>query len=202
MSSLDLITNKIISDANDSAALRIERANEEARRIFERKAEAADQECERLRAESILNMERLRYKSESAAKAMAGKRILAEKGRLIEDGILKAREVINNLPLEDAFDMISRFVRHSLEGIQEPAILVLSDKDLGRVPAKFIDKLSSDVGAAITLSEQPGDFDAGCIVICGLVEYNGTLDALVREYHDQLSDTIGAFLFSELSQPE
>lgn len=199
MSSLDLITNKIISDANASAALRIERANEEARLIFERKAAAATLECERLRSESELNLDRLRLKSESAAKALSGKRVLTEKGRLIEDCILKAREIIMNMPTEDAFHMISNFVGQSLNGARQPATLVLSKNDLKRVPSNFIDKLSSDIGVDITLSDQPGDFDAGCVVICELIEYNGTLDAIIREHLDQLSDTIGAMLFSEAS---
>ena len=200
MSSLDLITNKIISDANASAALRIERANEEARLIFDRKTAAATLECERLRSESEVYLNRLRLKSESAAKAISGKRILTEKGRLIEDCILKARENILDLPTEEAFGMISKFVRQSLKGTRQPARIILSKTDLKRVPMNFIDDLSSDIGIPITLSDQPGHFDAGCVVISNLVEYNGTLDALIREHHNELSDTIGALLFSEASQ--
>ncbi|NLT10976.1 MAG: hypothetical protein GXY06_00965 [Clostridiaceae bacterium] len=200
MSSLDLITNKIISDANASAASRIERANEEARLIFERKAAAATLECERLRAEADINLERLRFKSESAAKALSGKRMLTEKGRLIDDCILKAREIIVNMSTEEAFHMISKFVGQSLIGVHQPATLILSENDLKRMPSNFIEKLASDIGTAIMLSDQPGNFDAGCIVKCELVEYNGTPDALIREHLDQLSDTIGAILFSDESK--
>ena len=75
--------------------------------------------------------------------------------------------------------------------------LILAKADRETLPGDFLSDLSSKTGTNITLSDKVGDFDCGCILICGDYEYNGTIDALADDRENAMRDTINQVLFAK-----
>ena len=61
----------------------------------------------------------------------------------------------------------------------------------------FLKELSSKTNSTITLSDKSGDFDVGCILICGDCEYNGTLEARADDLESDIRDAVNRVLFAK-----
>ena len=107
----------------------------------------------------------------------------------------EAKKRIRNLPSEDRLSMISDFVIGSSEG--DDGVLIVSEKDKGGITDAFLKELSSKTNSTITLSDKAGDFDVGCILICGDCEYNGTLEARSDDLESDIRDAVNQALFSK-----
>ena len=91
--------------------------------------------------------------------------------------------------------MIRDFVVASSEG--DDGCLIVSAQDKADITDSFLSELSEKTNSKITLSDKAGDFDTGCILICGECEYNGTLEARVSDLESDVRDAVNQVLFAK-----
>ncbi|MBN1891223.1 MAG: V-type ATP synthase subunit E [Clostridiales bacterium] len=198
MSGLESILEKITEDANTSAQARIKRAEEDANAYLSRKREEAAAEAEQLIAAEEESLELFAAKSRSSAESEAKKRLLRERVVLIDEVLQRARERVISLPVDERFVMIERFVRSHASELTDGCELILNARDIASVPKNFSERLASIFSGGIRISEHPGHFEAGCILKCGFIEYNGTVDAVINDRLDEIRDLINQHLFDEI----
>ena len=195
MAGLDTIVDRIIEDSKAQAALKITAAKERAAAIEEehlRKASAA--RTERL-ADAERQAARIRSRGESAAKTTLRNALLTERNRLIDEAAASAYRSLSDVPAEEAFGQITAFAASC--PIDRPSTLILSSRDLGRMPQGYAEDLSAGLSYPVTVRPEPGDFSFGCIVVCGDIEYNGTAEGLMYEHRDEIRDLVYRILFSD-----
>lgn len=196
MSGLDKILSKIIADAKANAELIIDEANIRSAAILQGAAADAALAGEKRVAAAGVDAQALIARSRSTALLQTKRILLQERNRIIDDAISSVKESIISLPDNEYFAVLNKFVLTHLQN--EPGMIVLNKRDLARIPVGFVRSLSDSNTAALTVSETPGDFDAGCVLIFGEVEYNGTLNALINEKKDELRDLLNRELFADL----
>lgn len=196
MSGLNNILTQIISDAKAAASARISRAEEEAQAILLRKQEECALEVSGLIATEKASLELLTAKSRSSAESESKRRLLEERVALIYEVLAQARARAVSLSPTENEQMIERFVRSHAFELTDDCELILNARDLASISDDFLKRLAQ-ISAAIRISDRPGDFDAGCILRCGPIEYNGTVEAVINDRLDEIRDLINRHLFSE-----
>jgi len=195
MSGLDNILTQIINDAQTAASTRVSRAEKEAQAILVRKQEEATQEVSVLLAAEKAALDLLAAKSRSSAESESKKRLLEERVALIDEVLAIARTRAMSLSPSENEQMIERFVRSHASELTDDCQLILNARDLSSISDDFSKRIAR-ISAGIRISDRPGDFEAGCILRCGPIEYNGTVDAIIYEHLDEIRDLINRHLFS------
>jgi V/A-type H+-transporting ATPase subunit E len=195
MSGLDKILVQIIADAQEKAESIISEAKTRSEATLERMTAEAKREGEAridaARTEAKAAVER----SRSAAELRTKRSVLQERNRIIDEVLEDVKAQIRALPDAEYFSILNRFIlSHSHK---EPAVIVLNKRDLARLPNGFTASLSAELHAPVSISDMPGDFDAGCVLVYGPIEYNGTLSALISEKKDELRDLLNEELFGK-----
>ncbi len=194
MSGIDSIIEHILKDAQSSAQARIDRAEKEAEKIIaDKKAQALEEE-ERMLKEAEAVIEVKAKQNRAAQNTKSQRRALEARVSLINEVIEEAKDNIKGLSSEERLTFIKNFVTANAE--KEDGILIVCDKDRLNVTSEFLKELSSITQSNITLSDEAGDFDAGCILKYSDYVYNGTLDALADEKKDELKDVVNKALFA------
>ena len=195
MSGLDKILAKILADAKAKGELEIAEAQKKAAVYIAGDAADASELAEirvvSAKAEAQSHIER----SRSAAKLQTRRLLLQERNQIIDEVLADVKDSVYKLPDPEYFAMLQRFVLAHAQ--KDPGVLVLNRRDLSRLPEGFAASLSRELSMPLTISDTPGEFDAGCVLIFGEVEYNGTLDAIVSEKKDELRDLLNRELFAE-----
>ncbi|MDD3959847.1 MAG: V-type ATP synthase subunit E [Oscillospiraceae bacterium] len=195
MSGLDNILTQIINDAQTAASTRVSRAEKEAQAILVRKQEEAAQEVSELLAAEKAALDLLAAKSRSSAESESKKRLLEERVALIDEVLAIARTRAMSLSPSENEQMIERFVRSHASELTDDCQLILNARDLSSISDDFSKRIAR-ISVGIRISDRPGDFEAGCILRCGPIEYNGTVDAIIYEHLDEIRDLINRHLFS------
>lgn len=195
MSGLDRILSKIISDAQAKAEQEISEATQKAAELLSEDSAAAVLTAEKRIAATNLEVKAYIEQSRSAAKLQTKRTLLKERNRIIDEVLIGVRNRIRSMPDAEYFSMLSDYI--SAHSQNEPGMIVLNSRDLARVPAGYSESLSDSLSVPMSISMTPGDFDAGCVLIYGEVEYNGTLSALLNEKKDELRDLLNKKLFAD-----
>lgn len=195
MAGIDSIIERILTEARESADARVARAESDAEKLIAKKKEQAKEEEAKMLSEAQAVIDAQARQNRATQNTKSQRRLLSERVAMIDEIVEEAKKRIRALPVSDHLDMIRNFVTKNNEG--EDGVLVLSSKDKAELPADFLSELSKATGSTITLSENAGSFDTGCILICGECEYNGTLDALVADRKEEIRDEINRVLFSK-----
>ncbi|NLA43764.1 hypothetical protein GX865_06520, partial [Candidatus Saccharibacteria bacterium] len=174
MSGLDNILTQIINDAQTAASTRVSRAEKEAQAILVRKQEEAAQEVSELLAAEKAALDLLAAKSRSSAESESKKRLLEERVALIDEVLAIARTRAMSLSPSENEQMIERFVRSHASELTDDCQLILNARDLSSISDDFSKRIAR-ISVGIRISDRPGDFEAGCILRCGPIEYNGTV---------------------------
>lgn len=195
MTGLDTIVDRITEDSKAQAALKIAAAKERAAGIEEEHLQKAAANRALRLAEAEKQAARIRSRGESAAKTSLRNALLTERNRLIDETVRAAYESLPDVPSEESFAQIRAFVTSC--PLDRPSTLILSSRDLGRMPQDYAADLSAGLPAPVTVRPEPGDFSFGCIVVCGEIEYNGTAEGLMYEHRDEIRDLVYRILFSD-----
>lgn len=195
MSGLDKILSRIIADAQAKADQVLMEASDTAASILAADTADANSQAKKRIAAASLDAQASVERSRSTAALNTKRFLLQERNRIIDEALSGVKESICSLPDPDYFLMLTTFILSHSQN--EAGKIVLNKKDLSRVPAGFAESLSARIAAPLTISEKPGDFDAGCVLVYGDIEYNGTLSALINEKKDELRDLLNKELFAE-----
>lgn len=195
MAGIDSIIDRILKDARESADARVARASEDAEKLIDKKKAQAKEEEARMLKEAEAVIASQSKQSRASLNTKSQRRILQERVAMIDEIIAEAKKRIRALPVDQRLSMVRDFVIANSEGADGELILAKSDREA--LPGDFLSDLSSKTGTKITLSDRVGDFDCGCILICGDYEYNGTIDALAADRENAIRDTINQVLFAK-----
>ena len=193
--------DKIISQINEESQKAAERITSEARaqadEILAEARKEAERECADIDRRSRQSVANLLERGRSSAELKKRGSLLAEKQRLIGEVIARAKAELKSMDGDAYFEMILKLaVKSAQPGKGE---LLLSGKDLVRVPEGFEDKLNAalkDKSAQLHISGDTRDIDGGFVLTYGGIEENCSIDALFDSAHELLQDKVQEILFS------
>lgn len=195
MAGLDTIVDRIIEDSKAQAALKIAAAKERAAGIEDAHLQKASANRTQRLADAEKQAARIRSRGESAARTALRNALLTERNRLIDETVRAAFESLADAPPEEVFGQIRAFVASC--PLDCPSTLILTARELGRMPQGFAEDLSAGLPYPVTVGPEPGTFTFGCVVVCGEIEYNGTAEGLMYEHRDEIRDLVYRILFSD-----
>ena len=196
MAGIDKITREIEQDADAEAAKIISAAEEAAKtevdKANQQKAaylSAADEKLSRKLAEAD---KKTQSQCEQAEKLI----LLETRQFVIDDIIRKAKVKLLIQGKEDYFETLLKLLEKSVQA--DKGVLMLSEKDLSRVPSDFEDKanvVATKKGGTVELSKEAVNIDGGFILKYGNIEINSSFDAIFDENKDELVDIINGILW-------
>ena len=195
MAGIDSIIDRILKDARESADGRVARAEQDAEKLIAKKKDQAKEEEAKMLADAQKVIDAQAKQNQATQNTKSQRRLLSERVALIDEIVEEAKKRIKNLPSEDRLSMIRDFVIGSSEG--DDGVLIVSEQDKAGITDAFLKELSSKTNSTITLSDRSGDFDVGCILICGDCEYNGTLEARADDLESDIRDAVNRVLFAK-----
>ena len=195
MAGIDSIIDRILKDARESADARVARAEQDAEKLIAKKKDQAKEEEAKMLADAQAVIDAQDKQNRASQNTKSQRRLLSERVALIDEIVEEAKKRIRALPKEERLAMIRDFVVSSSEG--EDGVLIVSEQDKAAVDSAFLKELSEKTNSTITLSDKAGDFDTGCILICGECEYNGTLEARADDLQSDMRDAVNQVLFAK-----
>lgn len=197
MAGLDKIIGQIEEESKAAAARTAKAAGAEAAAILEAARKEAEAECAEIERRSNQAVANILERGKSAADLKKRGSLLAEKQRLIGETIAKAKAELKSMDSEAYFGMILKLaVKSAQPGKGE---IHFSAKDLARLTGGFEEQLNAalkDKGAALHISKDTRDIDAGFVLTYGGIEENCSFDALFDSAHETLQDKAQEILFS------
>ena len=193
--SLENITRKIVSEANEFAAAVIAEAKTEAKAITEEYESIAEKEHNEIVDTAFEKASEIMHRSN--AQSMKEKRIniLSAKWEYLDNAFSAAAKLLCKMPddkqVRFVVSLIQKYQRTDAE-----LIFNKTDRDrLGQIVVDTVNAVSKDF--KVTLSERTGDFSGGVILKEGGVEANLTYEALVADKREQLEDEVSSVLFDQ-----
>ena len=136
----------------------------------------------------------------SSVDAAMKRHILDSKIKLIDETVEAAVKKLDSLHDNEYFSVIEKLAVKRLsdgEGVRS-----LSSRDLKRVPADFMQKLSAAAqkkGGSVTLGKEPADIENGFVLTYGLIAENCSFRAIIEAEREGVRDTAARELFGQVS---
>lgn len=191
MAQLEVITEFILSSAKQQA----EEIMKEAQEKYAAHLASYEQQGLALEDELLLaakkEAENKLHVAESAVLQKNAQRLLAYKVETVEKAISAAETAI--LEMDD-----STYCKHlctllqRYEGKVKDGELLLNEKDAAREMPAFTDLAKQ---MHLTVSDRHVPISGGFILKCGKVEENCSLEALIRDKKEELTDMVSGMLF-------
>lgn len=192
MNSNEAIINKIINDAEDTAAKNIGEAQAKADKIIaDAEAKASEKKDKELSVKDALRKEIIARRI-TVANLDARKIILTKKSEIVEevfaktiDSIVKGKEypkMIENMLMQYAED-------------GDEVMTAKSDAEI--VTDKLIQKVAKAKKIKLNLAKEHGDFRGGIMLIGKNCDKNITLDYELREIKEEIEAEVAKILFGE-----
>lgn len=196
MTGLDKIIEQIRQEAEQAAQEQIRQGREQADKILKEGKRRAQGIEAQLEQNAQREAEDLAARLQSASALECRKRVLVAKQRLIGEVIEEAKQSLYQLPDKEYFDLLERMVKKHAFG--QTGELKLSSKDLKRLPANFMERISMGLpkGGSLNLSQQTAEIDGGFVLVYGGIEENCSFDALFEACKEQMQDKVQGMLFS------
>lgn len=191
--SIEKITSKIIGDAEEKKKAVLAEAKEKADEILA----AARAEADALLASETAKGEAAKATLISRHKSVADidcrKLTLAKKQELLESCFEQAVEAIGQLPEDEYVDFLVGLGKATGE---TKGALIFNEKDKAAVGEKVCAALTQAVeGGAFTLAEETKNIAGGFVLQAGKVYINNTVEALVAEYKETMTNEAHQVLF-------
>ncbi len=193
---LDKILNKIETDCENECTNIITKSEEEVHRIIDDAVSAAEKkkktaiektnkECENMLMIAVKNFEMERRNA-----------ILQAKSDYISGVIKEALNYVNNLPINEYFDIIKKLIINSAQnGVGK---LHFSKKDYDRIPNDFLTEVNIALHSEekrVVLSEETYKIDDGFIIEYHNIDINCTFDSLLSTSVDEIKEKVYIELF-------
>lgn len=191
MVQLERITGHIISEAKDEAKKILDEADLQCKAILDDAKKAAEAEKESILKDADSDKKTILSLANTSAEHEKALSVLGLKVRSIDAVIQGAREKVLSLPLPEYEAALSGLLDQYAHKDKRGNIL-LDAKDASRLSDQMKEKLSS---LSLTVKEEP--IGAGFILQYGDIEENCTLDALIRNKKELLTDMISRKLFAK-----
>ncbi len=196
MAGIDKITKEIELEAEKEAASIVsaaeaaaKSAKEDAEKKYQAYISSADEKLNRKLADEN---KKTQSQCEQAEKLI----LLETKQFLIDDILRKAKVKLLIQGKEDYFETLLKLLEKSVQA--DKGELMLSEKDMGRVPDDFESKanvVATKKGGTVVLSKNTVDIEGGFILKYGNIEINSSFDAIFDENRDELMDIVNGILW-------
>lgn len=191
--SIEKITSKIISDAEESAKVTLAEARAKADGILAEAEAKAEEILDAAGKRGAEEKEKLISRKKSVADIDSRKMILEEKQKLIAECFDRAAEKIVSMEKEAYVEFLTSLV---LKTGEKEGQLILNEKDAAAAGEALISSIAkADADAKITLSEERRNILGGFLLKNGQVYINGTIEALIAEAKEELISEAAAQLF-------
>jgi len=196
MAGLEKIIERIASDSAAKCDGIIFDAQNEAQKIKDAAAQqssdnqAAIVEAANKEAKAIVDM------AESGAELEGKKQLLATRVEVINKAIDVASKKLGDMPDDEYFAALYALAKKYAQSGE--GTMLLSKKDLGRLPKDFDKKINEGLakGAKISVAKDPSNISDGFILVYGDVEINCTFDALIEDARDDIKDELFSIIFA------
>ncbi|MDO5448399.1 MAG: V-type ATP synthase subunit E [Clostridia bacterium] len=196
MAGLEKIIERIASDSAAKCDGIIFDAQNEATKIKDaatQKAEddkAAVIEAANKEAKALVDM------AESGAELEGKKELLATRVEVINKAIDVAFQKLGAMPDDEYFAALYALVKKYAQDGE--GTMLLSKKDLGRLPKDFDKKINEGLakGAKISVAKDPANISDGFILVYGDIEINCTFEALIEDSRDAIKDELYSIIFA------
>ncbi len=193
MSGGDKIINRINADCDE----RIRAIEAESdKKYAEITAEAqvlAQQVGEDIAKKAQAKVQQINAASKSRAELELRNALLKKRREEIDITYKQVLEHMLSLPDKEYFDLIYALAK-KLSG--KSGAVLLSEKDLQRLPSDFLQKLEQS-GVKAELCDTPATIRGGFILKCGDIEENMDFAAILADKRDLIEDLINRELFAE-----
>lgn len=167
-----------LKNAELEKQLILDEANAKAREII-----AAGEQLAKKYAEQVI------MRRQSVAGLDSRQMILATKRELIKESFDGAIERIRNLDSEEYISFVMRQIEPFRE---EDGEVILSAEDRHRYGTAISDKLAT---TKLRLSDDIAPIKGGCIVKCGNISYNASLEEIIDSEKNSILTEISGMLF-------
>lgn len=194
MTGLEKIIDRIAQDSGAKCDSIILEAQNEATKLKEEAAVVAKKEAEAIVLQAEKDAESAVALAETGSEAEGKKQILATKIHIINKAIEAASDKLSNLPDDEYFATLYRLVKANAQ--EADGVMLLSAKDLARLPSDFKTQVDAAAKGKITVSDKASDIANGFILVYGDVEINCTFDALISDMRDDIKDQLYSIIFA------
>ncbi|MDD5502341.1 MAG: V-type ATP synthase subunit E [Candidatus Thermoplasmatota archaeon] len=197
---IEIVRERILSDARKEAGLIVKSAEAEAAKIIQGAESDISKELANSEAKARAEAEKISNQILSSAKLEARFRILQEKRKGI-DGILESvRDELHSMkPLERA-----SFIENTVAGLKIPGgkyELDCAERDLERIEKKRLDEISKRIsadGEAVVIKKgNPIQISGGFILRSESADYDFSIESILRSKQGEIEAAIVKSLFGE-----
>lgn len=195
MNGIEIISDKILSEAQSKAADVIAEAEQAARELAAQTALRAERDAAAAVESARLRSLDIEEKARLSAELERKKRIASEKQSLISQVFDDALAHLLNLP-SDTYRalLVSLAAKAAADG--EGGELLLSERDRAAHGQAVIEALNQrGEGKPLTLSADVAAIPGGVVVRRGRVELNNALDVIVRMLSEETAPEVSQALF-------
>ena len=193
MTGSEKILQKIRDDAKAECDALIAAARADAKDTAREAEEQIKLMLQKAQADGRARAERQQKLSASSADLQYRSLLLKTRREQIDLTVDALKEYLVSLDDERYFAYLYRCAAQfaGAEGV-----VFLNQKDLGRLPDDFIQKMK-EAGVTVTVSETPAAILGGFILRQGDVDLSADFEAMIYDRLDSLEDEINALLFAE-----
>lgn len=196
MSGLDKIVEEIRRQAEAEAAEIIKSADEYCDNYMDEVQKSVQDEVDKFNKKALAERTLYDEKTRSGGEFMERNAMLKARQQCINDVIDKALEKIKQLPVEEYFELMKKFLKANVQ--PGDGIMKLGENDLNRMPRDFekeINDVAMENKGTLTISRELSNIKDGFVLVYGDIEENCTLKALFNTNIDKLKDIANKELF-------
>lgn len=196
MAGIDNILKIIASQQEKSENSVISAAEKQADSIMREAGDKAEKEYKDFMNRAAVQLEQERKNFRSSIDSEMKRRQLAYKVKAVDEVIAETLRKLNNLPDDEYFAVLQKLLADRIrKGNGE---LSMNSRDLGRIPESFrksAEKIASEAGGTVEISEKPADIENGFILTYGLISENCSFDAIIEAERESVRDIAAKALF-------
>lgn len=196
MSGLDKIIARISDESAGRAKEVLDEARKKAESITADGLKRTAEECERINKKAEAAVLSTAEKGQASADLKHKQILLQGKQELMTEVIDTARKRLDSLDDGAYREFILKLFKKHLPKQDAELMLSAHDKErLGESVLAELKSLAEQNGVKLTLSDKPGNIKNGFVLSYGGVEENCTVEALLEQSMDELSDKVRDILF-------
>ena len=191
MSGLEKLTQSILDEANENAALILDDAKKECEKITAESKARCDEITLKAQKEDDKKISLIKETAVSGAALAKKKELLKVKQSLISD--IKAKVLDKLYGLDDAeyLNTLKRLAKKYAHE-NEKGEMLLNENDKKQIDSDFVNYIS-DLG--LSLSERNASVKGGFILVYGGIEENCSFEAVLEGASDRVTDIVADEMF-------
>lgn len=194
MGGLEIIIDRIISNAKKTADENINDAKLKAEQIEKEAKEKADMLKKENEQKITADCEKVKQMAESADRQGMRHSLLKAKNDVIKRIIAEAKEHIKSMNGEKYTDILKKLIKNNIS--DEAGVIIFSKKDFSLVDESFKEYIKEVSQSKLEVSKELADIESGFIIRYGKIEINCSVDSIFEDKYNELSDLVNSYLSS------